>query len=210
MGEELTATEDFAEGFPEDAIVGRFHMNRNGSTRLFFAQPELVPEMFFHRTYLFGEKHEFEVHYILFSDEGCTRPSFSAIWEGRYWLLEAHKHLAHARLGDFRLDRLKLAILDPEIMNDMSEDGSADWTLGLFRDVTDTGFPALGPLFEPLTRELTDYDIVFLHGDVLKTGLRTQEMMVSADGRPTAFQDALPAMREKAAERQRRDRKKVG
>ncbi|KAJ8135082.1 hypothetical protein OY671_011705 [Metschnikowia pulcherrima] len=95
-------------------------------------------------------------------------------------------------------------------MNDMSEDGSADWTSGLFRDVTDTGFPALGPLFEPSTRELTDYDIVFLHGDVLKTGLRTQEMMVSADGRPTAFQDASPAMREKAAERQRRDRKKVG
>lgn len=192
----MPAMQDFEEGFPEDAIVGRYHMTRNGSSRLWFAQPDLVPEMFFHRTYMFGTRHEFAVHYIFFSDEDCTLPSISAIWEGRYWLLEPHKKLAHARLGDFRLDRLKLAVLDPKLLNNMAQAGSGDWVLGLFCDVTDAGFPSLGPLFEPLKPELTDYDIVYLHDGVLKTGLRTQAMMESAAGRPTAFQDELPSIRE--------------
>lgn len=188
--------QDFERGFPESEIIGRYHMSRNGSTRLWFAEPGQMPDMFFHRTYTFGAQHYFAVHYIFFVDENCTIPSISAIWEGRYWLLEPHREFAHARLGDFRLDQIKMAVLERSLLQDIAKAGSEEWALGLFRDITNTGFPSLGPLFAPLSPELTDYDIVYLHDGVLKTGLRTGAMMKSAAGRPTAFQDALPSFRE--------------
>lgn len=182
--------------FAEGDIAGRYHMGRNGTTPLWFAEPDLLPDMFFHRTYEFGHRNRFEVHYIFFSDENCTMPLVSAIWEGRYWLLEPHSKLPHARLANYRLDRVKMAILDPTFLQETLDAGLDHWTLGLFRDISETGFASLGPLFEPLRREHTDYDIVYLHDGVLKTGLRTTAMMLSAAGRPSAFQDALPAIRE--------------
>jgi hypothetical protein len=192
----MTATVPISSVFGERDLIGTFHMGARGSNPDWFVDPDALPAWHFHRTYHFHEHNRFEVHYVFFADEKCTIPQISAIWEGRWWLLEAHPVLSFTRLADFRLDKVRVAIIDRQLFEQTPEAKSGDWSFGLFRDVSFTGCKSFGPLFEPLPRECTDYDIVFLREGILKTGLRTSTMAVGAEGRPTKLQDALPAIRE--------------
>lgn len=186
--------------FSERDLTGRYHMSAVGSNVNWFEDPGLLPNLFFHRTYQFSGLNGFEVHYVFFADETCSNPLISAIFQGRCWLKDAHPELPHTRLADFRLDKVLVAIFDQDLMNNTPEAKAGGWGLGLYQDVTATGCESLGPLFGPLSTEHTDYDIIFCHDGILKTGLRTATMTVSPNGRPTRLQDALPSFRENGAQ----------
>jgi hypothetical protein len=188
----------FGSVLAERDLIGTYHMGARGSNPDWIVDPDALPKWYFHRTYKFHEHNGFEVHSVFFADEKCTVPQISAIWEGRWWLLEPHPVLPFTRLADFRLYRVRLAIIDRQLFEQTPEAKTGGWALGLYRDVSITGFKLFGPLFQPLQREYTDYDIVFLRDGVLKTGLRTSTMAASAEGRPTRLQDTLPAIREQA------------
>jgi hypothetical protein len=192
----MSATSPVSSFFGERDLAGTYHMSAIGSNADWFEDPAILPERYFHRTYGFTERNGFEVHYVFFVDEKCTIPQISGIWEGRCWLLEPHPTLPNTRLADFRLDRVRVAILDRVLFDQTPEAKSGGWALGLFHDVSKSGCESLGPLFSPLQRDYTDFDIISLRDGSLKTGLRTLTMAVSAEGRPTRLQDSLPAIRE--------------
>ena len=196
----MSDTEPSSSVFGERDLIGTYHMGMRGSNPDWFVDPDGLPEWYFHRTYRFHEHNGFEVNYVFFADKECAIPQISGIWRGRWWLLESHPALPFTRLADFRLDSISLAIVDHKLFEQTAEARSGGWPLGLFKDVSRTGCQSFGPLFGPLPREYTDYDIVFLRDGVLKTGLRTSTMAISPEGRPTRLQDALPAIREQAGQ----------
>lgn len=185
--------------FTERDLAGRYHTRATGSNLDWFEDPNLLPNKYFHRTYQFSGLNGFEVHYVFFADESCETPQISAIFQGRCWLKGAHPTLSNTRMADFRLDKLLMAIFDRDLLQATPEAQADEWRLGLYHDVTAIGCESLGPLFGPLSSEHTDYDIVFCHSGVLKTGMRTATMTDGPDGRPTRLQDALYSIREQSA-----------
>lgn len=180
--------------YTDAEIIGEYHSDRclNGVDWGIDPQNEL--RLAFRRAYRFGPGHRFEVQYVFYENARCEMPSFTALWEGSWKLDGAVPGLPHTRYGSFPITGLKVAILDDDILADVNRAREGELTLGMLTDATTSGFEELSPLLAPVAGA-TDHDIVFLHRDVLKTGLRTPTMMGDANGRPTQLQEGAPSFR---------------